>query len=195
MSAAGGDGPAASLRRLDEALAGESGAAVEGWNPPFSGVMDLRINVAGEWLHEGSPIRRAALVRLFARVLRCEADGHHYLVTPVEKWRIEVDDAPFLGVAVTVEQPGTAAQRIVVTTNLDETVTLGPRHPLQVEYAGPAAPPRPYLALARGLRALLTRAAFVELAGAAEPGECAGVPCYGVRSAGRFFFLGPLEPD
>lgn len=85
---------------------------VERWNPPLSGDMDLRITRDGAWRYEGALIQREALVRLFASILRCDEDGHHYLITPVEKWRIRVDDAPFL--AVRLDVTGIGREQILV---------------------------------------------------------------------------------
>ncbi len=161
---------------------------LERWNPPLAGEMDLRIARDGSWWHEDSRIEREALVRLFARILRREADGHHYLVTPVEKWRIGVDDAPF--VAGLLEREGEGAdQRLRLATNLGETVELGPEHALELEHDA-RGEPRPYVRLRHGLRARVDRAAFVELAGLAlEHGGRTGV-----WSRGVFFALDEPGP-
>ncbi|MEL6980618.1 MAG: DUF1285 domain-containing protein, partial [Pseudomonadota bacterium] len=130
--AAGGD--------LD-ALAQSAGAAAHAsgrrapppvhlWDPPFCGDLDIRIRRDGSWTYLGSPIRREALVRLFGGILRREEDGRHYLVTPVEKIGIEVEDAAFIGVDVEAAGDG-AAQRVEILTNHDDRVTLGPDHALR----------------------------------------------------------------
>lgn len=168
--------------------------AVDRWNPPLSGDMDLRIARDGAWYHEGAPFRREALVRLFASILRRDEDGHHYLVTPVEKWRIRVDDAPFLAVRLDVAGVG-PDQSLAFTTNVGDTVVAGPDHPLTVEYRIPGGEPTPYVHVRGRLRALLSRAVFLELV---EFGEERPTPAgrhYGVWSQGRFFDLGRLDDD
>jgi uncharacterized protein len=165
---------------------------VERWNPPLSGEMNLRIARDGAWYHEGAPIQREALVRLFASILRHDPDGHYYLVTPVEKWRIQVDDAPFL--AIRLDAAGAGRDQILTfTTNLGDTVIAGPDHPLNVEYRAPDDAPAPYLHVRGRLRALLTRAVFLELAELGEEQRTdQGREC-GVWSQGQYFRLGPLD--
>ncbi|MDG4555027.1 MAG: DUF1285 domain-containing protein [Candidatus Competibacter sp.] len=168
---------------------------VEHWNPPLNGEMDLRITRDGVWHHEGTPIQREALVRLFASILRCDADGHHYLVTPVEKWRIQVDDAPFLAVRLDADGIG-HGQRLLFTTNLGDRVSTGPTHPLTVEYLGPGGEPSPYIHVRGRLRALLTRAVFLELVELGEERPTTnGNGDYGVWSEGMFFSLGRLDDE
>ena len=168
---------------------------VELWNPPLSGDMDLRIARDGVWSHEDRPIQRGALVRLFASILRYDPDGHYYLVTPVEKWRIQVDDAPFLAVRLDVEGTG-REQRLLFTTNLDDQVSAGSAHPLMVEYRNPSGEPSPYIHIRGGLRALLSRAVFLELIELGEERPAAnGGRDYGVWSEGKFFSLGQLDDE
>jgi hypothetical protein len=156
--------------------------------------MDLRITRNGVWRHEGIPIQRENLVRLFASILRRDEDGCYYLVTPVEKWRIQVDDAPFL--AIRLDATGTGAhQRLIFTTNVGDVVTAGPDHPLVVEYHVPNGEPSPYIHVRGGLRALLSRAVFVELAELGEEQFIAGDRIYGVWSQGQFFSLGRLDDE
>jgi hypothetical protein len=165
---------------------------VDRWNPPLSGDMDLRIARDGTWYHEGAPFQREALVRLFASILRRDEDGYHYLVTPVEKWRIRVDDAPFL--AVRLDARGEGADRsLTFTTNVGDTVTAGPAHPLVVEYRRPGGEPSPYIHVRGGLRALLSRAVFVELVELGEEQPGSSGRRYGVWSGGHFFQLGRLD--
>ena len=168
---------------------------VERWNPPLNGEMDLRIARDGTWYHEGNPIQRAPLVRLFASILRCDPDGQYYLVTPVEKWRIRVDDAPFL--AVRLDATGTShEQQITFTTNLDDSISAGPAHPLTVEYRTSSGEPRPYIHVRGRLRALLSRAVFLELVELGEERPAAdNSRDYGVWSEGIFFSLGRLDDD
>ena len=164
---------------------------IDQWNPPLSGVMDLRITRDGRWYHEGRPIERITLVRLFASILRRESDGHHYLVTPVEKWRVEVEDAPFLAVSLNAAGRG-ARQELAFRTNLDEWVTAGPDRPLVVEYHAGSEQPAPFVHLRNGLRARLTRSVFLDLAELAEPAQMAEGVVYGVWSRGCLFALGPV---
>ena len=165
---------------------------VDRWQPPLSGDIDLRIARDGTWYHEGVAFQREALVRLFASILRQDEDGAHYLVTPVEKWRIQVDDAPF--VAVRLDTDGTGSdQSLRFTTNLGDTVIASTEHPLWVEYRVAGGEPAPYIHIRGRLRALLSRAVFIELA---ELGKERATPAgrdYGVWSQGQFFCLGQLD--
>lgn len=102
------------------------------WHPPLSGDIDILIRANGEWQHEGAPIQRHSLVRLFASILRREDDGEYYLVTPVEKWRIQVEDQPLQIVDFEIHKPGTDQQQISVTTNVDRIYTIGERYPLRL---------------------------------------------------------------
>jgi uncharacterized protein len=167
------DGVAQSVK-----AAGERGLPpVHLWNPPHCGEIDIRIRKDGVWFHEGTPIGREALVRLFSTVLRLDPDGYH-LVTPVEKMRITVEDAPFI--AVRVDREG---EDLVFQTNVGDTVTAGPDNPIRVTIDAETGEPRPYVHVRRGLEALIARAVFYELAELAV--ERAGV--WGVRSGGAFF--------
>ena len=148
----------------------------------------MRIARDGSWLYRGSPISRLALVKLFASVLRREADGGYWLVTPAERGRIEVEDAPFLAVAMTVEGEG-RDQALIFRTNLDEFVTAGPGNPLRVETAANGEP-RPYILVRDGLEARLARPVFYELVDRAAEEEVAGVVQFGVWSQRVFFRLG-----
>jgi hypothetical protein len=162
--------------------------------PPVDcGDLDMRIAYDGTWFYRGSPILRLPLVKLFASVLRREADGGYWLVTPAERGRIEVEDAPFLAVELSVAGRG-PAQEINLRTNLDEIVTAGPDHPLRVETAEDGAP-APYLLVRDGLEARLTRSVFYELVELGTEQEIAGTRQYGVWSNGVFFCLGEVEAD
>ena len=163
---------------------------LERWNPPDCGEIDIVIDREGVWHHEGRPILRPALVRLFASVLRCEG-SRHVLVTPVEKLGITVEDAPFLAVEMAVE-PGDGEPRLVFRTNLDDLVPCDRDHRLRVEIRADGEP-RPYLYVRRGLWARLTRAVFLDLAERAEERVVDGRPVFGVASGGAFFTLGPAE--
>src|SRR5262245_38577580 len=120
----------AGLEALLKAQAGKTPAPVEQWNPPYCGDIGLRIRPDGAWLYQGSQIGRIALVKLFAGVLRKDADGRHYLVTPAEKVDVAVDDAPFLAVEMEVRGSG-PAQALTFRTNVDDIVAAGPEHPLR----------------------------------------------------------------
>ena len=174
-------------------------APVHLWDPPFCGDIDLVIRRDGTWVHEGRPIRRPAMVKLFASILKREADGRIYLVTPVEKVGITVEDCPFLVVDMKVESPG-ASQSVLFITNTDETVCLDSEHPLRVDADPESGEPHPVLEVRNGLDGLLTRAVFYRLAELAQSGaesgeqpgrEPGGEPGdeLGVRSAGQFFKL------
>ena len=162
------------------------------WNPPLSGTMAMRIARDGTWYHEGSAIEREGLVRLFSTILRREDDGDYYLVTPVEKWRIQVDDAPFVAVLLTVSGQG-QQQELRFTTNLGDVISAGPEHPLVVEYVRPSGEPSPYIQVRNQLRALISRTVFLELAELGEEQTVAGQTLYGVWSQGLFFPLGSLH--
>lgn len=177
----------ASLGRLESELAalGVRGAApVERWNPPYCGDIGLAIARDGTWSYRGSPIHRMALVRLFASVLRRDEDGRHYLVTPVEKVDVAVEDAPLLGVEMELLGAG-AEQVLVIRTNLDDVVRIGREHPLWF------APSRdgsikPYVRVRGRIDALVTRAVTYDLA---ELLVSDGDGRMGVWSGGIFFAL------
>lgn len=177
-----------SLQDLMDALADTSGGErpVERWNPDYCGEMDLIIKADGSWWHEGSRITRRGMVELFASVLRKDADGRTYLVTPVEKLGIQIERAHFLAIRVDATGEG-EAQRLFFKTNLDETVEAGPNHPIRVETDPETMEPEPYVGVRGRLEAAITRAAFYELVDLAV--EKDGV--LGVWAGGTFFALGP----
>ncbi|MFZ4067029.1 MAG: DUF1285 domain-containing protein [Phenylobacterium sp.] len=150
------------------------------WNPAHCGEIDIVIKRNGQWFHEGTPIGREALVRLFSTVLRKDPDGFH-LVTPVEKMRITVEDAPFI--AVRVDREG---EDLVFQTNVGDEVRAGPENALRVETDTRTGEPRPYLHVRRGLEALVARPVFYELVELAEAESGRLV----VRSGGVAFDLG-----
>jgi hypothetical protein len=180
-----------SLLKAAESTSSQTGyPPVERWEPDYCGEMDLVIRRDGSWWHEGARIGREKLIRLFSRIMRKDEDGHTYLVTPVEKIRITVEAAPFLGVRVDATGEG-QDQRIAVLTNMDDAVVAGPDHPLRVEL-GPDGEPAPFVHIRGRLEALITRAAFYDLAELAVEGEGPdGEPVMGVWSNGAFFVLGP----
>jgi hypothetical protein len=151
----------------------------------------LAIARDGTWWHEGAPIRRLPLVRLFASVLRREADGSYWLVTPVERGRIAVEDVPF--VAVELASAGTGErQELRLRSNLDEWVTVGPDHPLRGRASGQAGADAalvPYVEVRPGLEARLERAVYYQLVELGVERALGGRSRFGVWSAGRFFAL------
>ncbi len=157
----------------------------------FCGDLDIRIAADGTWYHEGVAIRRPALVRLFAGVLRREATGDYWLVTPVERARIKVDDVPFLAVELKAEGVD-KAQRLSFRTNLDEWVTAGPARPITFRPQPCGREAAPYIMVRDGLEARLTRTVYYELAERALEDRLDGRTRLGVHSDGAFF---PLEAD
>src|SRR6266849_6455687 len=152
------------------------------------GDLDMRIARDGTWFYRGSPISRMKLVKLFASVLRRDPDGSYWLVTPVERGRVTVEDAPFIAVAVDREGEG-RDQLLIFRTNLDEIVTAGPDHVLRVETADDGTP-APYILVRPGLEARLSRPVFYELAELGGEELIAGESQFGVWSGGMFFQLG-----
>ncbi|HEY2659117.1 MAG TPA: DUF1285 domain-containing protein [Caulobacteraceae bacterium] len=155
------------------------------WNPAHCGDIDIVIRRDGRWFHEGAPIDREALVRLFSTVLRKDPDGFH-LVTPVEKMRITVEDAPFI--AVRVDRVGEALRFL---TNVGDEVEAGPDNAIRVETDPITGEPRPYLHVRRGLEARIARPVFYELVELAQERETTGGPRLGVASNGAWFPVGP----
>lgn len=160
---------------------------VESWNPPHCGDSAMRILADGTWLHEGSPIGRPAMVRLFSTVLRREEDGSHVLVTPVEKLSIAVEDAPFVVVEMKSEGEG-KERRLAFRTHVGDLVVAGPDHRLSLEDRGHAA--RLYLHVRGGLDALIGRPVYYELANLALDETASPDGTIGLWSEGTFFSLG-----
>ena len=150
--------------------------------------LDMRIARDGTWLYRGSPINRPALVKLFASVLRREADGSYWLVTPAERGRVVVEDAPFVAVSLDIEGEG-RFQRLIFRSNLDEIVAAGAENPLRIETA-PDGTPAPYILIRKGLEARLARPVFYELADLGAGETIDGETKFGVWSEGMFFELG-----
>jgi hypothetical protein len=175
------------IERLAEAAKQAPGRGlppVHLWNPAHSGEIDIRIRKDGAWLHEGAVIGREALVRLFSTILRKDPDGI-YLVTPVEKLRIAVEDAPF--VATRVDRAGEGLRFL---TNVGDEVDAGPEHAIRVEM-DEGGEPRPYLHVRGGLEALIARPVFYELVELAEEREGPEGPTLGVATNGAWFPIGP----
>src|SRR5262245_54524454 len=161
------------------------------WNPPFCGDLDMRIAADGTWFYLKTPIGRPRLVKLFASVLKREGDKY-FLVTPVEKCGITVDDVPFVAVELRLERPG-PEQTLFFRTNVDDWVACGPDHALRFEPETETGGLRPYLHVRRELWARVKRALFFDLVDLGEERDVAGVRMFGVVSAGVFFAMAPAE--
>ncbi|WP_434289106.1 DUF1285 domain-containing protein [Celeribacter sp. SCSIO 80788] len=162
---------------------------VERWNPPFCGDLDMRIARDGTWHYLGSPIGRAPLVRLFSTVLKREGD-RYFLVTPVEKVGITVDDAPFLAVDFDVEGEG-EAQKLSFLTSVGDRVTADAEHPIRV--ATRDGTPAPYVEVRAGLEALIDRKSFFRLVDHAVTREIDGETVFGVWSKNTFFEIAKAD--
>ena len=171
------------LQGLKEATAGgKTHPPVHLWNPPFCGDIDMRIAQDGTWFYMNSPIGRKPLFKLFASVLRHDEDGKYYLVTPVEKCGIRVDDAPFVAIRMKVEGKG-REQVIGFETNVDDEVVVDHDHPLRFETEGGTDGLKPYVLMRARLEALVSRALFYDLVALG----CVEGEWFGVWSSGEFF--------
>lgn len=182
---AGLDGLAGSLR----AATSRGPAPVHLWNPPYCGEIEMRIAADGTWFYQNTPIGRLPLVKLFASVLKREGD-RYFLVTPVEKCGITVDDAPFLAVEM---EAGDSDAGVALTfrTNVDEVVTCGEDHALRFEPEAGTDGLVPYLHVRSGLWAKVTRALFYDLVERGEERDVNGRTMFGVASSGAFFPMAP----
>ncbi|TDT41393.1 hypothetical protein DES49_1476 [Halospina denitrificans] len=177
------------VARLD--TTGE-GPPVADWDPAFTGDLDLVIARDGRWFYQGREMERQRLKKLFASIMRREADGEYYLLTPAEKYRIRVEDAPFIAHSLEVEGEGDA--RILwFTTNMDDVFALGEAHPLVVRRNTETGEDVPYLLVKRNLEARVERNAFYHLTEIAELKTINGRAHYGVTSQGNFFSLGEAD--
>jgi hypothetical protein len=184
-SGAGQTSGLSGLEALLKEQAGDRLPPVERWNPPYCGDIGMAIRRDGMWTYQNSPIGRKPLVRLFSRVLRRDDDGRFYLVTPVEKVDVAVEDAPFLAVEMDVSGSG-REQTLVFRTNVDDVAACGPEHPLRFEVEERSGGLKPYLLVRGRLEALVTRAVYydlVELAVTDEHGRL------GVWSSGHFYVM------
>lgn len=176
-------------KKVQETVKNPGQPPIDQWHPELSGDMDLRITRDGQWIHKGEPLAREAIVRLFSTILRREDDGEYYLVTPVEKWRIQVDDAPLLAHSLIVEGVGDD-QVITLTTNVGETLEVGESHPLEVGAYPDSDEPRPIIHVRHGVDARLVTAAFYDLASHAVERNVDGEAVFGVVSHGIFYKIG-----
>jgi hypothetical protein len=163
---------------------------VERWNPPFCGDLDMRIAGDGTWFYLGTPIGRPALVRLFSSVLKREGDDY-FLVTPVEKVGITVEDAPLQAVEMAVDGEG-EERSLAFRTRTDDLVTVGPDNPLRFARAANEGV-KPYVHVRRGLWARLTRALNYDLLALGEVREISGTAQFGVAAGGAFHVVAPAS--
>jgi hypothetical protein len=174
------------LEAIAAALPREKGLPpVERWNPPFCGDIDMRIAADGVWFYQKTPIGRPALVKLFASVLKKEGDKY-FLVTPVEKVGLKVDDVPFLAVEMSAGRDDQGRQMLTFRTNVDDVVAAGPGHALRFEPEVTGGL-RPYLHVRRDLWAKVTRAVFYDLVALGDERDVGGRRMFGIASAGEFF--------
>ena len=181
------DGLAATAKN---AAAGKGLPPVHLWNPPFCGDLDIRIARDGTWFYMGTPIGRPALVRLFSTILKREGDKH-FLVTPVEKVGIRVDDAPFLAVEM-VKETDKSGLSLRFRTNVDDWVACDAAHRLRFEPAGDGGL-APYLHVRGRLWAKVTRALYYDLVDMGTERMIDGRPMFGVESDGEFFPMADAE--
>jgi hypothetical protein len=160
------------------------------WNPPFCGAIDMRIARDGTWFYLGTPIGRAPLVKLFSSILKREGDDY-FLVTPVEKVGITVDDAPLLAVDFDASGEG-PAQTLTFRTKTEDTATLGLDHPLRVDRDPATGEPAPYILIRSNLWALIDRKSFYRLIDLGCHADHDGHMWFGIWSSGQFF---PVIPS
>jgi hypothetical protein len=192
---AGLDGMVGALKQV-----GQKGLPpVHLWNPPYCGEIDMRIAADGTWFYQKTPIGRAALVKLFASVLKREGDSY-FLVTPVEKCGITVDEAPFLAVELAIEDidvtaaPAANRNRVLrFRTNVDDWVTCGADNPLRFEPQPATGGLKPFLHVRRNLWAKVTRALFYDLVELGEERDIDGARMFGVASGDAFFAMAPAD--
>ena len=155
------------------------------WNPPFCGDLDMRITRDGTWFYHGTPIGRHELVKLFSSIIRKDGEDY-FLVTPVEKVGIKVDDAPFVAVDFNTVEGG-----LEFLTNVGDKAITGPEHPIRVVRDPATGEPSPYVLIRRNLEALIDRKSFYRLVELGETETFDGEDWFGIRSGGEFF---PIIP-
>ena len=174
------------------ARAGKGLPPVDRWNPDFCGDLDMEIRRDGTWFYLGTPIGRMPLVQLFSTVLRKDADGKTYLVTPVERVGIRVVDAPFVAVEMNVSGAG-GDQIITFRTNVGDVVEAGPEHPLRFVDEDETGGLKPYVLVRGRLEALVARPVMYELVGHGEEVDIGGRLMFAVRSKGEVFPIMPAD--
>ncbi|MEN0040488.1 MAG: DUF1285 domain-containing protein [Pseudomonadota bacterium] len=178
------------LRRARENGGGGKGLPpVEKCNPDFCGELDMVIKRDGTWFYNGTPIGRAPLVRLFSTILRKDEDGKTYLVTPVEKVGITVEDAHFLAVEMGEDEAG----RLTFRTNVGDVVTVDEDHPLRFEISGDNDELKPYVLVRGRLEALLARPVMYELVERGEEMNIDSTTMFAVRSGDQVFPIMPAD--
>lgn len=179
--------PDALAEHIESIKSGDKGLPpLDKWAPELSGDIDIRIMRDGQWVFKGKPLKREAITRLFSTILRREEDGDYYLVTPVEKWRIQVEDAPLIAHTLAVSGQG-AEQQLALTTNMGEELVIGKAHPLTVGRYPDSDEPRPLVDVRHGITARLTTAAFYDLAELVQEINTDDAPYFGVWSDGVLF--------
>ncbi|WP_425051708.1 DUF1285 domain-containing protein [Psychromarinibacter sp. S121] len=159
------------------------------WNPPFCGDLDMRIARDGTWFYLGTPIGRKGLVKLFSSIIRKDGDDY-FLVTPVEKVGIRVEDAPFVAIDFEVEGEG-RDQRLTFLTHVDDVATAGPDHPIRVARDPETGEPSPYILIRANLEALIDRKSFYRLVDLGTTEDVDGTGWFGLWSGGTFFQVIP----
>jgi hypothetical protein len=158
------------------------------WHPDESRQIDMKIDRKLEWYYQGTPIKRQSMVRLFSNVLRREEDDEYYLVTPVEKCQIEVEDVPFEAILLDIEGQG-CSQSLRFTTNVADEIDLDSQHPLRIEVDPTTEEPSPYILVRDRLEARLARSVYYQLVELAVPHKIDNSEWFGVWSHGEFFKL------
>ncbi len=186
------DAPYSLLKELGK-YEGKALPPIHRWHPEESRPIDMRIDRNSNWFHEGTRINRPAMVRLFSSVLRREADDRYYLVTPVEKCQIEVEDVPFQVILMEITGDN-ESQQISFTTNVADEVRMDDAHPFRLETNAETEEPSPYILIRDRLEARLARSVFYQLVDAAVEREMGAEVWLGVWSCGIFFQLMQVKP-
>ena len=161
---------------------------VDKWNPKFCGDIDMKIMRNGKWFYMGTEIKRPAMVKLFSGILRLDSDNFYYLVTPVEKVRISVEDAPFIATSLISENKDNI-NHLYFITNVNEKILLTKNNPLEIKINNITEEPSPYIFVRKNLKALISRYVFYELIELASKKNIDGKDCLVLASAGEFFKL------
>lgn len=161
---------------------------VDKWNPEFCGDIDMKIMRNGKWFYMGTEIKRPAMVKLFSGILRLDSDNCYYLVTPVEKVRISVEDAPFIATSLISENKDNI-NHLYFITNVNEKILLTKNNPLEIKINNITEEPSPYIFVRKNLKALISRSVFYELIELATKKNIDGKDCLVLVSAGEVFKL------
>lgn len=161
---------------------------VDKWNPEFCGDIDMKIMRNGKWFYMGTEIKRPAMVKLFSGILRLDSDNCYYLVTPVEKVRISVEDAPFIATSLISENKDNI-NHLYFITNVNEKILLTKNNPLEIKIDNKTEEPSPYIFVRKNLKALISRSVFYELIELASKKNIDGKDCLVIDSAGEVFKL------